>query len=419
MSEVKVADAEKTGDSYQQQDDGPPDGGLVAWLNVNASFWCWFNTFGITNAFGVFVNYYQTKFPDQNPSLITLIGSVQPFLIVFFGFLAGPLWDAGYCHALIAGGTAVTAFGYFMVSICDAYWQVMLAQGIVVGFGACLLYIPGVAIIPQYFNKRRALANGIGASGASLGGVIYPIAFHQLLQHLSFGWSVRILGFMVLGTGSLAFLTIRVRVKPTKRALRFDYRSFIAEPAYGLYTIALFFTLIAQYTPPFFIQDYVKDKGIMSDDMSNYLLPILNATSLIGRIAPNLISDRIGGLNVLFPSVASAAVLTFAWIGIDSAVGCIVFVSLYGFFIGCILSLPAFVITSLCPDPKVAGTRIGNSFAAASFGMLLGPPVAGAILRGPGWLSLQIFAAIMLALAAVALLIVRVYVAGWNIKRRV
>lgn len=426
MAQSNDEDPEKTNLQEQQlpkqasATEPPPDGGSVAWVQVFASFWLWFNTFGISNAFGVFVTYYQVKFPDKSPAVISLIGSVQPFVIVFFGFLAGPLWDAGYCRSLVIAGTSITSFGYFMVSICDSYWQVMLAQGVVAGFGSCFLYLPAVAIIPQYFSKRKALANGIAASGSSLGGTIYPIAFRQLLQHLSFGWSVRVLAFMILATGTLSFFTIRRRVIPTaRRSLKFDYRSFVAEPAYGIYTIAFFFTLAAQYTPPFFIQEYATAKASMSDDLASYLLPILNATSIIGRILPNLISDRIGGINVLTPSVLAATVLGFAWIGITSTAGCIVFASLYGLFIGAILSLPPFVFATLCPDPKLTGTRMGNAFAVASFGLLMGPPIGGAILQSQGWLATQLYAGAMLAVATAALICVRVYIAGWKIRVRV
>lgn len=403
----------------------PPDGGFEAWLQVFGSFWAWFNTFGLTNAYGVFNTYYANeKFPNEKPAVISLIGSIQPFVLIFFSFLAGPLWDAGYCRLLIVSGTAIIVFGYFMVSICDTYWQVMLAQGVLVGFGSALLYMPAVAIIPQYFTRRKAVANGIAASGSAFAGVIYPIAFRQLLQKLSFGWSVRVLAFMVVGTGILPVLCIRRRLPPPpkekrRRPLQIDFRPFINEPAYGFYTLALFFCLGAQYTPVFFIQDYAQSRNIMSADLASYLLPILNAWSVIGRIAPNLIADRTGGVNVLIPCMTVAAILTFCWITISTTAGCIVFVSLYGFFIGCILSMPAYVISSLCPDPATVGARMGIAFALSSFGLLAGPPVAGAILQSGSWLGVQLFAAALLALATGALVFVRVWVVGWALDRKV
>ena len=252
------------------------------------------------------------------------------------------------------------------------------------------------------------------------GGVIYPIAFRQLLQHLSFGWSVRILAFMILATGSLSVATIRVRINPaTRRKVRFDFRPFFEEPAYGIFTLALLFSLAAQYTPAFFIQDYAQQKGIMNEDLASYLLPILNACSVLGRIAPNLLADRYGGLNIIVPAMLAATVLAFGWIGINSTAGCIVFACLYGFFIGSILSLMPFVVSSLCPDPKVVGSRMGNSFAVASFGLLMGPPVAAAILQSGSWLGTQLFAAIMLAVATAGLAFVRTFITGAHLRCKV
>lgn len=253
-----------------------------------------------------------------------------------------------------------------------------------------------------------------------LGGVIYPIAFRQLLQQLSFGWSVRVLAFMILATGSIPIALLRLRLAPTtKRKIRFDYKPFFQEPAYGIWTIVLVFQLAAQYTPAFFLQDFAQQKQIMGADLASYLLPILNAASIFGRIVPNMLADKYGGINVLAPSMFAAMVLTYAWIAIDSTAGCIIFAALYGFLIGAILSLPPFVVASLCPDPKVMGARQGNSLTVGSFGFLMGPPVAAAILQSTNsWLGLQLFAGGMLAAATIALVTVRLYVTGPRLWRK-
>lgn len=157
----------------------------------------------------------------------------------------------------------------------------------------------------------------------------------------------------------------------------------------------------------------------MSEDLASYLLPMLNACSILGRIAPNLLADKIGGLNVMVPAVFCATVLSYAWIGVTTAAGCIVFVCLYGVAIGCILSLPAFVVSSICTDPSVIGSRLGNSFAVSSFGLLMGPPIAAAILQSGSWLGTQLFAAGMLTVAFSALLGARVFISGWKLRCKV
>ena len=45
----------------------------------------------------------------------------------------------------------------------------VLAQGLAVGAGLGGMLLPGAAVIPQYFVKRRAFATGISAAGSSLG----------------------------------------------------------------------------------------------------------------------------------------------------------------------------------------------------------------------------------------------------------
>lgn len=123
----------------------------------------------MTNAFGVFETYYQQQFPDEPADIIALVGSIQPFVGVFGSFLAGPLWDAGYGKALIAGGTLTTSFAYFMTSISTRFWQVALAQGVVAGLGSSLSFTVAVSVIPQYFTTHKALANGVAAAGSGLG----------------------------------------------------------------------------------------------------------------------------------------------------------------------------------------------------------------------------------------------------------
>ena len=54
-------------------------------------------------------------------------------------------------------------------SICKEYWQVVLAQGITCGIGFGCLFLPGIAIVPQYFVKKRAFAGGLAAAGSGFG----------------------------------------------------------------------------------------------------------------------------------------------------------------------------------------------------------------------------------------------------------
>lgn len=54
-------------------------------------------------------------------------------------------------------------------SICKEYWQIVLAQGVLVGIGFGCMFVPPLAILPQYFAKRLQFANGIAAVGSGFG----------------------------------------------------------------------------------------------------------------------------------------------------------------------------------------------------------------------------------------------------------
>lgn len=137
-------------------------------------------------------------------------------------------------------------------------------------------------------------------------------------------------------------------------------------------------------------------------NLNPHLLPPLTARQIpLGRLLPNYFADRLGPFNIMAPAAACSAVLAFAWIGIRSAPGLIVFCSLYGFTSGSFVSLPAPALATLSPSLNVLGARIagiGMSFSLTGIGILIGNPIGGIILRntggsnGDGWVGLQCWA---------------------------
>lgn len=53
-------------------------------------------------------------------------------------------------------------------------WQLILLQGVGVGIGGGLLYMPVIQLIPEWFSERRGLAGGIIFAGTGLGGQSFP-----------------------------------------------------------------------------------------------------------------------------------------------------------------------------------------------------------------------------------------------------
>lgn len=85
------------------------------------------------------------------------------------GVLSGPLFDLGFFRPMLYLGNFLVVLGIMMLSLCKEYYQVFLAQGVCIGLGAGLLYIPSLALVGIWFDKKRALAMGFVMSGIAVG----------------------------------------------------------------------------------------------------------------------------------------------------------------------------------------------------------------------------------------------------------
>lgn len=92
----------------------------------------------------------------------------------------------------------------------------------------------GVMSVNTWFLRRRGLAMGITASGASLGGVIFPFMLKRLFNSVGFSWAVRIESFLTLGLLIIANIFVKSRLPPpgwTKGRQIFDFAA-LKEPVF-------------------------------------------------------------------------------------------------------------------------------------------------------------------------------------------
>ena len=170
QSEKGSVEADRSGDSTPSALDHVPNGGTLAWLQVGAAFFIFMNTAGLFNSYGVYQGYYSRgPLSSISGSDIAWIGSLQGCLMLIICIITGPLYDLGYLHSMVNVGTLAIVFGMMMASISQRYWQYLLAQGVVVGIGNGLLFLPSIAVVPQYFTTKKSLASGIVAAGSSIG----------------------------------------------------------------------------------------------------------------------------------------------------------------------------------------------------------------------------------------------------------
>lgn len=160
----------------------PPDGGLVAWMQVLGGCCVCAITWGMIASYGVFQTYYKSYIvPEPSVSNISWIGTVQVFFMLFLGAFIGRASDAGYAREAILVGTSMIVFGLFMASLATKYYQLFLSQGVCVGVGMGIMYTPQLSVVSSYFKKKKPIAVGFCGTGAGIGGLVFPAMAQQLL----------------------------------------------------------------------------------------------------------------------------------------------------------------------------------------------------------------------------------------------
>jgi MFS family permease len=351
-----------------------PEGGY-GWVVLIGTFFALNTTYGMVNTYGVYQIYYQEKY-DTKPSIISLIGSLQPTIIYLSSIPV--IWmhnTIGVRLTVLIGGL-IMVFSLMMVSICNAIWQVFLAQGVLYGFGAGITFFTAMAVPPEWFKEKRALAVGITASGSSLGGVIWPIAFQRLVNDVGFGWANRIIAFIFLPLVLLSSYCIKSRFPKVKKQIMPNW-GVCRDWKFVWITISCAIGFLGLFPPLFYITEYCARLGNINPNVSNYILAILNACSIVGRIVPPFIGDKIGRLNITVPAVLLTGILQFAlWYPAKGEGLVVSFAVIWGIASGSFIAVFPAALGQLF-GIKDFNSRLTVMFLISAPATLLGPSVTG------------------------------------------
>lgn len=215
-------------------------------------------------------------------------------------------------------------------------------------------------------------------------------------------------------TVSVTVMKIRVPIQQKRKLLQLH--AFRDIP-YSCFTFGHALSIMGLFIPFFYSPTFASSVGT-GDGFAFYTIIMLNGASILGRLIPGHIADKTGPLNILIPCSVISAALCFCWIPMNTKAELIAFSLLYGFFSGSFISLTPTALVTLCPNLSEVGTRMGMTFTLASLGLLIGNPIAGAIITHHGFPWGQGFAGIAIALGAISLAIARASKAGWKLKVR-
>ncbi|KAJ7084045.1 MFS general substrate transporter [Mycena belliarum] len=341
-----------------------PEGGWAGWLTVLGSALILCATFGVSLSFGVLEDHYTREFLNKSSaSDVSWIGSSQ-LIAPSIGLPAGKFFDDGHYRLLMISGTVVYLFSFFMLSICQPnhFYQVFLAQGVGMGIGMGLVFVPAVALPSHYFRAKRSLVMGLVFAGSAMGGIIFPIILNQLINSpsIGFAWGIRTVAFIAAILLLIGNLLSKPRL-PTKKERAPEHnavlRLILKDVPYWLSVWGSCLILWGLFFPYFYLQLYAVLHGV-DEGMAFYIITVLNAATFFARILPNYVADKYGVLNVAIPMTTVSGGLVFAMLNLKSVASLFIFAAFYG-----------------------CESRIGIAMFLIAFFLLTGAPLTGALLR--------------------------------------
>ncbi|RAL10326.1 MFS general substrate transporter [Aspergillus homomorphus CBS 101889] len=196
-----------------------PEGGFAAWT-VAIGCWCSMTAgLGLVNSVGFLEAYVSyNMLPSSSPSAIGWIFGTYDFPSYFCGVQIGPIFDARGPRELMILGSVCSLVGIFCLGLCTEYYQFILSLSILNGIGSSFLFTPAMGTISHWFNARRGLASGFAFTGSGLEGVIFPLMLQSLIPRLGWGWSIRLVGFVLLFLCIVSVVLCRSRLPPKRGA---------------------------------------------------------------------------------------------------------------------------------------------------------------------------------------------------------
>ncbi|KAE8408873.1 MFS general substrate transporter [Aspergillus pseudonomiae] len=349
-------------------------------LIIVAAFMLNFSGCRLLFSFGIYQSLYEdmsrkenNPFTGASSAEISLIGSIAaafmklgaPYVVAWCKYLSPQ--RVVFVGGLIYGVASVLA------SFGQALWHFQLTQGLLIGIGTCLSFMPSMAAPPSWFGKYRGLNMGIISAGTGIGGLVWSPILTACIQNLGFRNTLRLTGcictVLICASGAVSGL-LKVPFPPREIVTT---RKFVAQSLNAVLQSA------AYYTPIFYIAAYSKTLG--------------NACNAIGKVGVGFVADKIGRLDSFFLTTLLSSVSTAGlWVP-STVIGTtnkssgrglfIGFTILYGLFASAYIGLfsPALVeFFGMENMPRITGIMYFLQGAAG----FVGTPVVGVLVGSLG-----------------------------------
>jgi MFS family permease len=316
-------------------------------------------------------------------------GASLPFTLTLIGFalggvLMGRLADRIGIVRPVAIGAVSLGAGYALASMAGSLWQLALAYGVLIGLlGTAATFVPLLADVSHWFERRRGIAVALCASGNYLAGAFWPPVVEHLIG--SYGWRATHLAIGVFCLVTMLPLVLLLRSPAPVRAAgtvvpvgpRFGTIGLSPRTLLGALAAAGVCCCVAMSMPQVHLVAYCGDLGYGAARGAQ-MLSLMLGCGIISRVGSGFIADRLGGLATLVIGSAAQMTALTLYLMMDGLTSLYVISALFGLFQGGLVPSYAIIIRE-CFPAKEAGAKVGIVMMATLFGMALGGWMSGAI----------------------------------------
>jgi MFS family permease len=280
------------------------------WVVVAVMFVTLFISLGFRFAFGV---YYSAILDETGWGRAETAGIVSSAMIVYActAALSGYLFDRLGARVLFPIGALCMGAGLMLCSTADSLAGLTLSYGILLGFSyAALGFIPHMAIVPRWFERRRGFASALTLSGVGLGSLAVSALSAELIVHIGWRetmWWFGMAAMVVLIPINLVFhrhSAARVGLAPDGRSARGSPRSAHADAGtaigdairsrdFWLLALAVAMTGVCTMTIVVHQTRMLVDMGY-GLTLASVIFGVLGVLRAIGGLIWGPLSDRIG-----------------------------------------------------------------------------------------------------------------------------
>lgn len=159
----------------------------------------------------------------------------------------------------------------------------------------------------------------------------------------------------------------------------------------------------------------------IDDKAAASLILIINGVGVAGRLLPAILASKLGPLNLMIPLTFLPALILFCWASVHTQASLLLFDIFYGFLMASGQGMLPPSLGSLTKDPSKMGVRFGMVFSICGFALLIGQPLAGALIEahGGGYLYAQMYSGAAMMMGVIFMTAARTKIVGWVLKVKI